>query len=219
MNDTTKETTITNDEEMINSKGIEKTTGQVSPSKDASKKIKNKNKVEVKNENEEITGQQKENKCCLLALDIVSTSCLYIMSIFFVVGSAFTHPNTYSKNRPSEPFVFMTLGVLALLTTASIDVYKNRTKGVLAIVMSSLVIVCGFVWFIGSIFLYEKTMNIQTWGILWIVGCLFNLTSITYGIVIVFIKSGPKSLFQTISLGLSWLANLLLLAGAAHIIL
>lgn len=212
--DTTNETSIKNDEEMNNSIEIEETAGRVSPTKEANRRIKDERKVEVKS-----TEQQKENECCSLALDIVSTSCLYVMSIFFMVGSAFTHPKTYPQNRPSEPFVFMTLGTISFLTTASIEVYKNRKEDVVAIVMSSLVLVCGVFWFIGSIFLHDDNiMKTQAWGTLWIVGCLFNLTSITYGIVMVFIKSGQKPLFKIVSLGLSWLANLLVLVGAAHIL-
>jgi len=192
---------------------------EVKEEKQETRRLRSKPQKTRSSKKEESTTPRQENKCCSLALEIICTSCLYIMSIFFLCGSTFLHPSTYfDPNRPDEPFVFWTLGAIAYLTTTSIEIYKRRGKKGLEIAMTSLALGGGVFWLIGTIFVYKRTNNVTAWSILWILGSLLNLASITYGIVTVFMKNAPKPLFYTISLGLSWIANLLLLAGVSHIL-
>ncbi len=209
-----------------NSSNEEKKSNDVGEEKQNTKTLRKKSlsqekqkKRSVKKESGEVTPRE-ENRCCSLALDIVGTTCLYVMSIFFICGSAFIHPSSYlDPNRPKEPLVFWTLGVLAYLTTASIDIFKRKEEGALEITMASIALGGGVFWLIGTIFLYNKTNNLNVWCILWLLGSLLNLASITYEIVMLFMTSASlKPLFRTISLALSWVANILLLAGVAHLL-
>jgi hypothetical protein len=155
--------------------------------------------------------------CSSLTIDIVSTVCLYLMSIFFIAGSGYLLPRNYI-DRPKEIFLLWFFGVAAYITTTIIELFKRRSKGALQIVMSSLAIAGGTFWFVGSIFLIDRIQNFRVWSILWILGSLLNLASVTFDIVLTFVQiNGPKPFFRSISLGLSWIANLLLLGGAAHI--
>jgi hypothetical protein len=156
------------------------------------------------------------SQCCYLTQDIVATVFLYFMSASFLTGSLFVHPRSY-YTTVKEPLSFFFIGSLCYLTTAILDAVKRRSLGAREISMTSFSAVGGALWLIGSSFLFSKIINIKVWGSLWIIGCIFNLVSITYDLIIICMKE-KKPLFRTISLGLSWLANIILAGGAIQIL-
>lgn len=156
------------------------------------------------------------SRCCELTLDIVAVVCLFLMSIFLICGTSFFHPSTY-YDRPAEPYAFFVIAAMLFLTKASIEVYKRKGNGLMDIIFSSLGIGAGFFWFIASIFAFQKTMNPKAFGGIWIIGALFNLTLITFDIVMAF-RSPTKYLFHAIAMALEWLANLMFMVGAASLL-
>ena len=101
----------------------------------------------------------------------------------------------------------------------SIDIFKRRGDGALEIIMKSISLVGGVLWFIGSVFMYSTTFMLRVWCVMWILGSIMNLVSITFDIFMIFRRSSStKPLFRTISLGLSWIANVLMWGGTAHIL-
>ncbi len=175
----------------------------------------------VKAENKEEEAESKgcgDDKCCALTLDIIHTTCVYIMSIFFLAGSIFLYPRVLANSPVSEPFTLIFVGTLFHLASSSIEVFKTKAKGILALTMSGVALFGGVLWTIGSIFLFRKIVNEVAFGCLWLLGSLCNLVFITTGIVKIFLASGPKPLFHTIALKLSWIANLLFFSGSAHLL-
>lgn len=161
--------------------------------------------------------RETNDKCCSLTVDISSTVCIFIASIFFLVGSVFIMPQVGVYGITSK-ISYWTLGALFYLGYASIEVYKHKSKGVLAIVMSSLGLLAGVFWFIASVFLFRgRVYRPMPFAVLWFLGSLCNFGVITFYIVKLFLKSGPKPLFLTFALTLSWIANLLYFAGSAHL--
>jgi len=166
-------------------------------------------------------GGGSENCCsCSLAMDIISTSLLYVMSLFFIVGGFTTHPRTYEDpEQLKEPYVFYFLGVVCYLTVAILDVVKRRSMGVLEISMTSIAILGGTLWVVSSILLFSKIFKFRSACYLWILGSICNLASITYDIVMIFVRSsGPKPFFRAVALKLSWLSNLLFIIGFVNIV-
>ena len=160
--------------------------------------------------------------CCSEKFDsvanIVSVVCLYIMSIFFIVGGSFSHPdNMKEAAKLDEPLTFFFLGTVAFIAVGILDVIKRKSKGGLEIAAGTVGLFGGSFWFIGSIFLFQGTMDLTAWGGLWIIGSMCNLYVATYDIVMT-LRSQVKPLFRTIGLALAWLANLLFLGGAASFI-
>jgi hypothetical protein len=160
--------------------------------------------------------------CCALALDIISLVCISIFTIFFICGASFFHPDTiidaygYLKaGRPDEPFAFITVAILFFVASLSIEVYKRKSDGVWHIVMTSLCIFGGFLWFVASIMLFTSVAKDEAFSGLWITGTLFILAFYTFDAVMIFIKSGPKPLFKTASVLCAWVANILFLSGGA----
>jgi hypothetical protein len=153
---------------------------------------------------------------CYLILDIVSTIILYIMSFLFLYGGVFIHPRAYDTEM-KEPLVFYFLGAMCYLTTSILDLIKRKSLGAREISMTSVAIAGGTMWVIGSIFLFMNILKLRVWASLWIVGCICNLVSITHDLIIECLKK-EKPLFRTISLGLSWLANILFFGGSVQVL-
>mmetsp|Transcript_2831 Transcript_2831/g.4283 ORF Transcript_2831/g.4283 Transcript_2831/m.4283 type:complete len:291 (-) Transcript_2831:284-1156(-) len=147
--------------------------------------------------------------CCMLAFDIIAVVSLFLMSIFFICGAAALQPG-------GEPVGFFVVASLLFLTKASIEVHKRKFNGVLDIAFSSLGIGAGFFWFVASFFV-KPSLESGPFGGLWIVGTMFNLTLITFDIVMVY-RSPANYLFHAIALALEWLANLMFMAGAAKLL-
>jgi hypothetical protein len=148
-------------------------------------------------------------------LDITSIICLFLMSISFICGASFVHP--YSQTALGEPFSFWLIGTIFYIIVGGLDIVKRKSKGVLEVVASWIGLLGGIVWCVGSIFLLNATANLTLWGGLWIAGSLLNLYVVTYDIVMLF-KNPVKYLFRAIALALAWLANLLFLSGATHLV-
>jgi hypothetical protein len=177
--------------------------------------------VEVKNGNPEVAKKEnccalEKKNCCALALDISIIVCLFLMSIFFICGTAFIHPNNY-VNGPDDPGGFIIVGSMLYIAVVSMDIVKRKSKGIFQIVNGSIAILAGLLWFVGSIFLLRDVGNSKAWGGLWIVGSLLNLYVVTCDLVKLFMNQ-RKPLFRAIALALAWLANLLFLGGASHLI-
>ncbi len=162
-----------------------------------------------------------EKDCCSLALDIVGMVFLYIFTIFLLVGGLIVHPKRsyYAVQKIDEPFVFFFLGAACYLATAIIDVVQRRHKGALEISMGSIAIGGGLFWLIGSIFLFVKILKLKVWGGLFIVGCILNLTTITFDMCMVFLKHTNKPLFRAMALKFSFLAHLLFIIGAVQFLM
>lgn len=168
------------------------------------------------------TAKTNKKNCCALALDIISIVCMSLFSIFFICGASFFHPDTlidadgyYKMNRPDEPSAFVTVAALLFIASLSIEVYKRKSDGVWHIIMTSLCIFGGFLWFVGSIMLFTSVGEAEAFSGLWITGTLFTLAFYIFDGVMIFVKSGPKPLFKTASVLFAWVANLLLLSGGA----
>lgn len=177
--------------------------------------------VEVKNGNPEVAKKKnccalEKKNCCALALDISIIVCLFLMSILFICGTAFLHTNNL-VNSPDDPGGFIIVGSMLYIAVASMNIVKRKSKGIFQIVNGSIAILAGLLWFVGSIFLLNDVMNRKAWGGLWIVGSLLNLYVVTCDLVKLFMNQ-RKPLFRAIALALAWLANLLFLGGASHLI-
>ena len=176
--------------------------------------------VEVKHGNPEVAKNNNccapEKKCCALALDISIVVCLFLMSIFFICGMAFLHPNSY-YNSPDDPGGFILFGSMLYIAVVSMDVVKRKSKGIFQIVNGCIAILAGLLWFVGSVFLLRDVANSKAWAGIWIVGSLLNLYVVTCDLVKLFMNQ-RKPLFRAIALALAWLANLLFLGGASHLL-
>ncbi len=161
------------------------------------------------------TAKTNKKNCCALALDIISIVCMSLFSIFFICGASFFHPDTlidadgyYKMNRPDEPSAFVTVAALLFIASLRIEVYKRKSDSVWHIIMTSLCIFGGFLWFVA-------VDEAEAFLGLWITGTFFTLAFYTFDGVMIFVKSGPKPLFKTTSVLFAWAANLLLLNGGA----
>jgi hypothetical protein len=168
------------------------------------------------------TAETTKKNCCALALDIISLVCMSMFTIFFICGASFFHPDTLidangdvKTSYPDEPSVFITVAVLFFIASLSIEVYKRKSDGVWHIVMTSLCIFGGFLWFVASLMGLTSVNNLAAFSGLWITGTLFTLAFYTFDAVMIFIKSGPKPLFKTASVLFAWVANILFLGGGA----
>ncbi len=149
-------------------------------------------------------GQQEDptnRNCCGLALDIISSVFLFLMSIFFI-AAPFSHP------------VLFTVGTVCYMVSLSIEIYKRRSKGAKEIVMTSFGLVGAFLWFI-AFFIRISIGHIATF----IVGSLFLLTFITYDLIMVRVRQGGGvSVFTVIAQSLAWVATLLFLCGTGSLL-
>ena len=151
-------------------------------------------------------------------LDIAGSALLFVMSIFFICGTAMTHPAQAVKIKLREPSTFLLLGSVCYIGNATIQVYRRRKKGSHEFAACSSGVLAGFLWFTGSIFMFTATYDPSTFGGLWIAGSMFNLVFISYDTFAMLKKEGAKSLFLAISLALSWLANFMFLVGASLVV-
>ncbi len=124
----------------------------------------------------EVAPAEKKN-CSALAMDILSIGFLFLMSIFFICGSAFIHPRG-SEGRAAldEPYTFFLVGALAYIAHASVDIFKRKSKGTIEMIAASIGLLGGFFWFVGSIFLFRATVDLKSWGGCWYVKktkCMF----------------------------------------------
>lgn len=174
---------------------------------------------EIDMEDEEGTEESDGDRQQLQLLDIINLMSRFIMAIFFLTGSSFIFPDARRASRLAEPLVFVLVGVLFYLISSSVELFNKWSMGSTAIILSSFGVLAGVFWFTGSIFLFTSTYQEMVFAIFWIFGSLCNLFVTSFSIVqcLVLDTSVSKPLFLSISLVLSWTANLLFFAGATHL--
>ena len=148
-------------------------------------------------------------------IDIISITCSFVTAASFIFGATFVHP--FGGTWLDDPFMFWLIGALFYTATGAIDVSKRKHEEILEKSLSWIGLFGGILWSVGSIFLLNSAANMTAWAALWILGSLLNLFIVTHDIVLLF-RSPAMLIYEAIALVMAWLANILFLSGAAHLI-
>ena len=151
----------------------------------------------------------------LMNLGLISNA-MYMVAMVLLTWLGFRFAAAIAAD-PTTPMMGKITATVFYIIVGGLDIVKRKSKGVLEVVASWIGLLGGIVWCVGSIFLLNATANLTLWGGLWIAGSLLNLYVVTYDIVMLF-KNPVKYLFRAIALALAWLANLLFLSGATHLV-
>lgn len=153
--------------------------------------------------------------------DTSTSLSLVSMSIFFICGTFYFQRQT-SRYYTKHPFSFLLAGSVCYLGYACVEFYK-RTREKQNRIVPSIAILAGALWLIGSIFLFRNLLFLSSvsnsfviWSFFWMVGSALNIISITYDLVSLIQKehvAGLTMVMIRMTLGLSWLANLLFFSG------
>jgi hypothetical protein len=148
-------------------------------------------------------------------IDFISVTCSFVTAASFIFGATFVHP--FGGTWLDDPFMFWLIGALFYTVTRAIDVSKRTHEDILEKALSCVGLFGSILWCVGSIFLLNSAANMTAWAALWISGSLLNLFIVTHDIVLLF-RSPVTHVYEALALAMAWLANILFLSGAAHLI-
>ena len=153
---------------------------------------------------------EKKRTCCGLALDIISCIFLFLMAIFFIVGTSQLWLYYGYIIFPRSTQACLIVGSIFYILTLSIEIFKRKSEGALAISMASVELFGALCWLIAPCIIRIA----YAFSSAFLVGSVSVLTSMIYNLAILYKRrGGGVSVFTMVGWTLILLANSFFIAS------
>jgi len=163
----------------------------------------------------------KKKTCCTLTMEIIKTSLIACMSLFFLIWSIIQYQEgNLQQVSIDEPGGLLIFATLCYCGATSLDVVlKAKEGGVANIVFGSLGIFAAVCWLVSGILsLNNININLNVFPALWMVGSAANISLLIFETIKLCKskeKAGCKYVLLFIGLIFAIVANIFFIGGSA----